>query len=244
MIDRYDLEAFGASLWRAISAVTRRWPLAMSAVYVSLFSGLSYLVIDRPLALWLKANLTPHVEGFFKVVTEFGEAELFIVPAVLLGLFFRMRAWRAVTLEARALAMRYVHLALFLLACLAASGIVVNGLKFLVGRFRPRYLFEQGLYGFEPFNTAWAMNSFPSGHSQAIWAVMMALLFIVPRYDLLWVLVAVLVAMSRVVTTVHYLSDVVMGSYIAIALSILVHRAFVARGISVRVRMRRDERLL
>jgi len=50
--------------------------------------------------------------------------------------------------------------------------LLVNLLKYLIGRIRPRHLFEQGLYGFSPLNTQWGMNSFPSGHSQAIFAAM------------------------------------------------------------------------
>jgi membrane-associated phospholipid phosphatase len=79
------------------------------------------------------------------------------------------------------------------------------------------------------------MNSFPSGHSQAAFAAMTALLIIFPRHAALWLTIAVLVALSRVVTTVHYLSDAVAGSWLAICVTVALARAFRARGWEPRI---------
>ena len=77
------------------------------------------------------------------------------------------------------------------------------------------------------------MNSFPSGHSQASGAAMTALMILAPRYALIWLVVAVLVPASRVVTTVHYLSDAVAGSWVGIVGAVLVARVFAKRGYSI-----------
>lgn len=125
------------------------------------------------------------------------------------------------------------HLAVppgFLFLSIALSGLISNAIKFSLGRLRPRYWFDQGIYGFEPFNSHWGMNSFPSGHSQAAFAAMTALVVILPRHAALWLTVAALVAVSRVVTTVHWLSDAVGGSWLAICVTILLARWFRARG--------------
>ena len=48
-------------------------------------------------------------------------------------------------------------------------------------------------------------------------------------------LLGLLVAFSRVALSVHYLGDVVMGSYVGIIAAILMHRAFAAKGIEVKL---------
>lgn len=224
-------------------ARTRRYPLVWSTLYVALFCLLSIAFFDRPVALWFKANVHGEVEGFFKVVTRLGEAELYLVPAGLLWVGLMAAGIRAKTAEARRRWRRLSFTPGFLFLSVAVSGLIGNAIKISLGRYRPRYMFQDGLYGFNPFNTEWGMNSFPSGHSQAAFAAMTALMIIFPRYDVFWLLIAVLVAASRVVTTVHWLSDAVAGSYLAVAVAIMLARAFRARGIDPRVRLPHDRRL-
>ncbi|MBI5162723.1 MAG: phosphatase PAP2 family protein [Magnetospirillum sp.] len=224
-------------------ARTRAWPLAWASVYVVLFGALSYAALDRPLAYFFKAHLSPHAEGFFKVVTELGRAEFYLVPAGLLAVGLWLASTRTLFPAARARLREMAARPAFLFLAVALSGLISNAVKFSLGRYRPRYLFENGTYGFNPFNTEWAMNSMPSGHSQAIFAAMTALVILLPRYDLLWLLIAGLVALSRVATTVHFLSDAVAGSFLAIVVTVLVARQFERRGIRLRLALRRDRRL-
>ncbi len=238
-----DLRGKAVPALAAQAARTRARPLTWATVYVAVFCLLSMLALDQPVALWLKAHVGGDVEGFFKVVTRLGEAEFYLVPAGMLWVGFLALGVRAATHGARARWRRLSFTPAFLFLSVAVSGLISNAIKMSLGRYRPRYLFESGLYGFEPFNTQWAMNSFPSGHSQAAFAAMTALMVIFPRYDVLWIMIAVLVAASRVAITVHFLSDAVAGSYLAVAVTILLARALRARGIDPRVRLPRDSRL-
>ncbi|MBI2239475.1 MAG: phosphatase PAP2 family protein [Magnetospirillum gryphiswaldense] len=223
---------------------SRRAPLAWSLVYVAFIALVGILIIDKPLAVWLKANVGAEVEGFFKVLTKLGEVEIFLVPAALAWLGLRYASMRTVAAETAERLRRLSYLPLFLIASVAISGIVNNLAKVAIGRVRPRNFFEEGFYGFIPFNTEWGMNSFPSGHSQAAFAIMTALAIIFPRYDLAFIAMAVLVATSRVVTTVHWFSDAVVGSWLAIAVTVLLHRYMAGRGIDVSLRFQRDQALL
>jgi membrane-associated phospholipid phosphatase len=206
-------------------------PLTWGTLWVALFCALAMAVLDRPLALFLKARVGGDVEGFFRVVTGLGAAELYLVPAVLACLACVAAMLRAPTAEARrrwrALAWKPGYVVL----TMAVSGLMSTAIKGTAGRMRPRLLFEDGLYGFAPFSRDWSLNSFPSGHSQAAWAAMTALLFLAPRHAALWLLIAVLVATSRVMLTVHYLSDAVAGSWIGFAAAVLVARLLTARGV-------------
>ncbi|CAA7621627.1 phosphatase PAP2 family protein [Magnetospirillum sp. UT-4] len=214
---------------------TRARPLTWGTVYVVAFCVLAMVAIDRPLATFLKARVLGDAEGFFRVVTDLGLAELYLVPAGLLWLGMAVAAWRAAGAEARARWRRMAVAPAFLFLSIAVSGIISNIIKVSLGRYRPRYYLDQGLYGFEPFNRDWGMNSFPSGHSQAAFAAMTALIVIFPRHAALFLTVAVLVAASRVMITVHYLSDAVAGSWLAVAIAVLIARAFRARGLEPRV---------
>jgi membrane-associated phospholipid phosphatase len=224
-----------------VMTTTKRWPLAASLIHVSLFCLFSYLLLDRPVALYFKAHLAGYGEGFFKTVTNLGEGGVWLIPSGLAWAYCRWRIHRADYFDVETRFRHFANAAGYFFLSVGSTGLLVNGIKILAGRYRPRALFEQGLYGFDPFSTHWAINSFPSGHSQAAFAAMTALVFILPRYDLLWLLVAVLVAVSRVTTSVHYLSDAAMGSYLGIAGAILLHRLLTARGIDVRLRFARDK---
>ncbi|MBX9635794.1 MAG: phosphatase PAP2 family protein, partial [Magnetospirillum sp.] len=181
------------------AAAARQWrrscdrPLVWSFIYVTLFCILSMAFLDRPLARLLKAHVQGEVEGFFKVVTHLGEAQLYLVPAGLAWAGLMLASLRAMTAAARDRLRRLAITPAFIFLSIAISGLISNAIKFSLGRYRPRYLFEQDLYGFSFFNHSWGMNSFPSGHSQAGFAAMTALLIVFPRYDLFWMLIAVLV---------------------------------------------------
>ncbi|MBT6961763.1 MAG: phosphatase PAP2 family protein, partial [Rhodospirillaceae bacterium] len=104
-----------------------------------------------------------------------------------------------------------------------------------IGRYRPRYLFNDDLFGFEPFGVALKMASLPSGHAQSIWSAMIALAFLTPRYAPVYVAVAVTVSISRFVTAVHFVSDVIVGSFLSIAVAILMRRWFERNNQSIRL---------
>lgn len=221
--------------WRseALRQGVRHAPLTWGTIAVALFCPLSMALFDRPLALALKAHLGGDLEGFFKTVTNLGLAGFYLIPAGLLWLGLTVKARRCLLPDQRR---RWRELAWrpgYLFLAVGITGLIENLVKVLVGRARPRLLFDNGFYGFHPFAHDWAMNSFPSGHSQAIWAAMTALAILVPRYNLLWWLVALLVAASRVATTVHFLSDAVAGSWLGLAGAVLIARALKARGIKL-----------
>jgi len=223
----------GRAVFYGVRHRVRQAPLTWLTILVALFCPLSMAGIDRPLALALKAHLGGDLEGFFKTITNLGLAEYSLVPAGLLWLGLTWKARRCLLPDQRR---RWRQLAWrpgYLFLAVAVTGLIENAVKILVGRARPRLLFDTGFYGFHPLSHDWATNSFPSGHSQAIWAAMTALVILVPRYDLLWLLVAVLVAASRVATTVHFLSDAVAGSWLGLAGAVVIARGLRARGVKL-----------
>ena len=222
---------------------TARHPKAWATAYCALVIVLGYVVLDRPLAHWLKAHVSGEFEGFWKTVTTLGLGGIWLIPSgvLTLGLVLSSLAAPNLAEKARRRAMAWVPG--FLFASVALSGIANTIIKVLIGRTRPVLWFEQGVYGFEPLTRAYATNSFPSGHSQAAFAAMTALTLIFPRYDIAFLTVALLVMLSRVLTTVHFLSDAVMGAWLGAMVTLALHGLLKRNGVDVRVRFERDKTL-
>ena len=230
-----SVSALAGRLLRHHRGLVRRAPLAVALAWVGVAAVVSLLWIDRPLALTLKASVLGEWKGFWSIVTDLGSG----LPWYLLGLgaaaLCRLAMWGAVLDETWCLWRERARAWLFMVAALAASGLLVTLLKLLVGRLRPVWLFREDAYGFAPLSFQSAANSFPSGHSQTIWAVMAALMILFPRHWPTFAVLAVLVAASRLFITVHYLSDVLVGSAIGIATVVLMAHWLRGRGWTLRI---------
>jgi hypothetical protein len=127
----------------------------------------------------------------------------------------------------------YSAIPAFLFLSIATSGILVDLLKFLLGRTRPKLLFGNGVDDFGWFGLRPDHWSFPSGHSATIVSLMAALWFLWPRHLLFYALVAAIVSLSRVAVGAHYLSDVLAGALIAVLMTWAVASALVRSGVDL-----------
>ena len=131
-----------------------------------------------------------------------------------IGLIGLARGWR------NPMRMSYASMArgsLLMLSTMAVGGLVVLVLKRSVARARPELYFEQGVYGLgESFSRSQLFNSFPSSHTYAAFAVAVVLGILAPRWRWVFLLLAALVAVSRLVNLDHYLSDVMTAAGIAV----------------------------
>jgi undecaprenyl-diphosphatase len=100
---------------------------------------------------------------------------------------------------------------------LVAHGIAAllsNGLKHLLGRPRPKFV-HSGEWQFTP---SWAsgLDSFPSGHTTASFAVATVVAKRFPPFGPLCVSVAAFVALSRVLRGSHFPTDVLGGAVLGV----------------------------
>lgn len=107
------------------------------------------------------------------------------------------------------------HCALFG-GSLIAAYIVCGIFKVLLGRYRPIEYFEHAKYGFHFLSLKHDLNSSPSGHATEAFAGLFAIAKMAKKSWLspLLLLIAALIAISRVYAGAHYLSDVIFGAYI------------------------------
>ena len=184
--------------------------------------------IDPWLTNWLKIKVSDSYAHYWRIITDLGRAGTYISLSFICFICFALIVIKKDQSEFRWSGhfCAGARNSLFVFYTLVISGISINFLKFIIGRQRPKAMFEDGFYGLIPFNTNHAMNSFPSGHSQTGWALAMSLALIFPRATPVLITFATLVAISRVILTVHFLSDVIAGALISIITAVLLKRHF------------------
>jgi lipid A 4'-phosphatase len=206
--------------------------LVFVATATMLLVVISIRAVDRPLALFFHAR-----DHDLRALFEFtGRLGLTYGYLTIFGLAFVALHWGGVSprLQQFALPLRALSgIPAFLFVSIAASGVIVDVLKIVFGRARPKLLFQSDVYGF-----AWLMWrpdhwSFPSGHSATIVALTTALWFLWPQNQLFYILVAAIVCISRVVVGAHYLADSLAGALIAILTTRYTAQVFAKCGIDL-----------
>jgi undecaprenyl-diphosphatase len=189
---------------------TDKWLLGASLLLLVLVAW-SYAFWDRAVAEWAFhrprswANTARRLSGL-------GEGAYWMVLVFAIGVTAVARKRPAVAVWAGKT---------FL--AIAGAGIVANVLKVVAGRARPRAL-DSGVWGFHFLEFGYRFNSFPSGHAAIAAAVAASICLALPAA---WPLAAALwlaLAGGRVLTGSHFVSDVLAGGAVGIAVLLLVER--------------------
>jgi len=109
-------------------------------------------------------------------------------------------------------------------AAVAGAGLLGQILKNVACRARPSAP-QAGMFftDFPCFPAPYASASFPSGHATTAFAAAVVLAFWYPRQAGVFVGVAVLVGLSRIVLGVHFPSDVLAGALLGSAVALAAH---------------------
>lgn len=178
------------------------------------------LFADQRVAFFVYHLNSPWLINVAAIVTQLGLSDFYIVISLLL--FFIGFAWQK---------KRLWQGSVFVFASVVSSGITCDVIKIIFGRARPYELTLHQIYGFNVWQFSNDFWSFPSGHVTTITAVAVALSYLFPRYWRLLFLLVILVAMSRVLLSMHFLSDVWGGFYLGAWVTLLVHSCLQKKGL-------------
>ena len=113
-----------------------------------------------------------------------------------------------------------------LIAAMVASGLA-SGAKLLVGRERPKVTFgETVLNGPYWPGTMKPDASFPSGHTATAFAFAYGMSRLYPLHRRLWLFLAAVCGMSRVLGEAHFLTDVTVGAWLGWEVARVVWETF------------------
>jgi membrane-associated phospholipid phosphatase len=196
--------------------------IAISVPVMAGFCIFSYYYLDIPVAYYSK-SLGQNIRTFFNTITYFGDSKWYLIGS---GILFGYLRYIRKDIS-------WSHKPLFIFIAVASSGLLADLIKYTLGRYRPKMLFQNGLYGFDFLDAAYGMTSFPSGHANTIAALALAFYYLFPRYGLLYFCFAVLVSVSRVIIGAHFLSDVVFGAYLGIVMTVLTRSCLESKGMEI-----------
>ncbi len=210
-------------------AVIKQPPLGIVLVITVFICALLGIGVDRDVIIFIKNNSQYFYTDIFRIITNAGDATFWLLLATA-GITFcvYIRSTQYLIPYHCQLKVYLLQLA-FVTSVWLLSGVIHHIIKIVLGRYRPRYLFSENWYGINPLNFNIAHNSFPSGHTQTIFAISIGLTLLYPRLGIFLVPLAVSVGISRVVLIAHYPSDVLFGAYLGMATAILVKRHYFDR---------------
>ncbi|MEJ2683796.1 MAG: phosphatase PAP2 family protein [Candidatus Sulfobium sp.] len=177
-------------------------------LYVSLLV-LPALYFDKAVVLWVRDYLKPNFDlywlnpGANHWVAYGSNGATLVVLSVLIYLTGRIRNNRTFSDAGK-----------YLLAGFVASGVTVQIIKHLLGRARPRITYETLFTG--P-SLRGGYDSFPSGHTTAAFCFAFIISLYFPKYRFFFYLLAVLIALSRVIGLSHFPSDLLAGAVVGLA---------------------------
>jgi membrane-associated phospholipid phosphatase len=229
-----------ANLAWSFALLGRRWKFAATPVWRALLClavgsvvgiaviAATMIVIDAP-AVTAAQRAPEWLVQIFDHVTEFGKSFWFLIPIALTLAMIALLATPALPrMSQRVLAAIAVRLG-FLFFAIGLPGLVFTIGKRLVGRARP---FVEGTANpliYRPFGWNVEYASLPSGHAVDAFAAAMAIGALWPRTRPFMWTYAVVIAVSRVVLTAHFPSDVMVGAVVGVVGALLVRDWYAAR---------------
>lgn len=216
-----------------IDKATLHWKLMWWGIATLALVPVLVVWADIPIAVFFHDHRDTTWVAFFAAITDFANGVIWYSVALVGIVAAALRHSNKAKVPNPARLRQEIRAWLFMAVSMASSGILINVMKFSIGRQRPKFLFNEGSADFHPFELRIADSSFPSGHTQSIWTAMLALSFIFPGMRPLFLVVAATIALSRIVVGAHYLADVVMSIFIAFATVLLWRQWFTKGGVSV-----------
>lgn len=175
-------------------------------------------------------GLPASIVAFNQKITDFGRFGwmIYLSAAALAVAFVVRRAAKQEPLQRKASTAS--DLAAYFLLTIGTASVLVHTLKIIVGRARPELFTELGAYSLTPFANTNLYESFPSGHSTAAGAFFGVFAMLLPKLRPLFLILALMIGVSRVIVGAHYPSDVAAGLLLGLWTSVMMAFLFARYG--------------
>jgi membrane-associated phospholipid phosphatase len=188
--------------------VARRQHYRVIAILAALAVVAAMFFVDER-AYRLALRLPMGVVDAFYEVTDFGRSGWVLVPTGALIAVIALVASSALHHMTRGVLAVIATRVGFVFLAVGVPGLFVAIVKRLIGRVRPS---PAGPFAYEPFHWRPDFASLPSGHTTTVFATLVAVGALFPRVrPYLWGF-ALLIAVSRIAVSAHFLSDVLAGA--------------------------------
>lgn len=199
----------------------RYWIIAFA--FGILVTIVSYIWIDRPVAMWSHENL--HGFVIFDRMTLFtGWFPPVAVTIIGLAGFMKYLGWRIP---------KWGEAALLSSLSLIVARAAKDQLKLLFGRTWPETwinnnpsFIANNVFGFNPLHGGAGFESFPSGHTAAICAVVVTLWIYYPQPRILYFLPVLVVSVGLLGANYHFVSDILAGCLLGTSIAVFCTALF------------------
>lgn len=179
---------------------------------VLLTCSLFIFFIDKPLTIFLYSFKGSILIHYFDVIGRGFEINTTIVYLIFLLISILL------------FKKKYIFNFSLLLVTDIVCQLLTNFLKRFTGRSRPFSIIEEDIYTF--FGNCQYCESFPSGHTSGAFCMAFSIGLLYPSLRPILLFYASAVAIARVITTLHYFSDIVFGAYLAFVVVYSIYFVF------------------
>lgn len=187
-------------------------------------------VMPFDLAIAQYVNAHDACRPFFEAITDIGLGKWYVWPSGILALA-GFALWKNKKLPERFFPAWHASVLIFI--AVGGSGLLTDTLKRIFARARPTEFFASHTTGFfhwaDAFGPhAYHFHSFPSGHTTTALSLAAAVTFLLPEKQR-WLRIPVFVfagilAVSRIMVSAHYTSDVIVGAVIGTWGAVIAHK--------------------
>ena len=165
-------------------------------------------------------GINSQTKSLFATLTHFGDSLYFLIPSILV--------WGGIKIfnNKNKIISSISDISLFIFFSILLSGIVAQISKHIIGRPRPILYNGSDIKALDVFNFDSKWHSFPSGHTTTIFAFIFCLFFLFPKIKNFLIVIAIIIASTRVIIGAHFISDIFGGVLVAYLCTIFVRNKF------------------
>ena len=212
----------------------------MKGLALLLIAGLSIWAAfqcDDAVDRWVLAHRTPAAIRAARVISQYGDWPYMMAASLVVAYGLHRRNHR-----------RWVRIVCAMMISSTLAGIAVNTVRLTAGRTRPNANVAPGWYG-PRHDGRWLVganqfNAFPSGHTATAVGYAVPLLLLAPEIGAPVLLMALIIAGSRVYLRAHHLSDITTAGIVAAWIAVRITQRGMQSGSRVSQGLRRRRRKL